>query len=116
VVFHRHRKWIASTYVPGNFYNRVNGTMFYEPDRSRPAFSTNRYLDDSVRLTWQATSKDKVSAGFSGQDVCTCPVSTSTAFSPEATGKCGTVAQLHHVGELDVGRRPAVFCSRADRP
>jgi hypothetical protein len=84
--FTAHRKWIASSYVPGNFYNKLNGSMFYEPDRSRPAFSTNTYLDDSLRLTWQASSKDKVSAGFSGQNVCTCPVSTSTAFSPEATG------------------------------
>ncbi|PYR77679.1 MAG: hypothetical protein DMF87_15570, partial [Acidobacteria bacterium] len=94
--FTAHRRWIASAYVPGNFYNRLNGVRLgadpiynvtlYEPDRSRPAFSTNRYRDHSLRLTWQATSKDKISVGFTGESTCTCPVSTSTAFAPEATG------------------------------
>src|SRR5207244_10605107 len=46
----------------------------------------NRYRDHSLRLTWQATSKDKISVGFTGESTCTCPVSTSTAFAPEATG------------------------------
>ena len=84
--FSAHRKWIASAYVPGNFYNKaeLNGSLFYEPDRSRPAFSTNRYRDHSLRLTWQATSKDRVATSYSGQDICTCPVSTSAALAPEA--------------------------------
>ena len=84
--FTSHRKWIASAYVPGNFYNKpeLNGSLFYEPDRSRPAFSTNRYRDHSLRLTLQASQKDKVALSYSGQDICTCPISTSAALAPEA--------------------------------
>jgi hypothetical protein len=84
--FTAHRKWVASSYVPGNFYNKRNGTMFYEPDRTRPAFATNHYRDHSLRLTWQASSKDKVAVSFTGEDTCTCPVSTSATLAPEANG------------------------------
>jgi carboxypeptidase family protein len=88
--FTAHRKWAASTYIPGNFYNRLQGTLFYAPDPSRPAFRNDFYRDDNVRLTWQASSKDKIAASYSIQDNCNCPIDNlgtgTTIIAPEAAG------------------------------
>jgi hypothetical protein len=82
--FTAHRYWVANSYIPGNFFNKLNGTLLYEPDLSRP-FSTQDYFrDHTLRLTGQVSKKDKVSANLSIQDNCTCPI--ATIQRPEATG------------------------------
>ncbi len=96
--FTGHRKWAASTYVPGNFYNRAQGTCLgtdpvwcvepYTPDPSRPAYRTDYYRDNSLRLTWQAAAKDKVAASYSIQEDCNCPIDNLAlgTTAPEASG------------------------------
>ena len=84
--FTAHRKWVASTFVPGTFYNKLNGTLFYEPDRDRPGYTTDYFRDHTLRMTWQASSIDKVVLGFSGQDNCNCPIALAGNTAPEAVG------------------------------
>ena len=44
------------------------------PIRHRPAYRNDFYGDDNVRLTWQASTKDKIAASYSIQDNCNCPI------------------------------------------
>ena len=92
------RDWVASRYFAGNFFNRLHGvsplpadprrptTLFYEPDASRPAYSNDYFKDASLRLTWQASAKDKIAAYWSVQDNCNCPNSVVATASQEANG------------------------------
>ena len=98
--FTAHRKWVASRYVPGNFWNRLQGSpvgadpvwrvLFYEPDSTRTAFTNDYYRDHSLRLTWQISAKDKLGVSYSIQDDCNCPLDDlaagGTLVAPEATG------------------------------
>src|SRR5699024_9658098 len=47
------RSWVTSAYLPNNYYNRTQGTLFYTPGSSRPAYDLNRYRTGDVRVTWQ---------------------------------------------------------------
>jgi hypothetical protein len=82
--FTAHRWWVANSYIPGNFWNKLNGTLFYEPDLSRPFYTQDYFRDHTLRLTGQVSAKDKVTASVSIQDNCTCPLTTTPR--PEATG------------------------------
>jgi hypothetical protein len=88
--FTAHRKWLAARFIPGNFYNKTQGTLFYTPDLNRPAFTNDFYQDHSLRLTWQLSAKDKVAVSYSGQDNCNCPIDNlgggATRIAPEAAG------------------------------
>jgi hypothetical protein len=56
----------------GNYYNRRQGTLFYEPDTSRPAHTDQWSKDYTMRLTWQVTQKHKIVASTSMQPNCNC--------------------------------------------
>ena len=45
----------------GSFWNRIQGTGFYEPDLDRPAFRKEELWAHGARLTWQASAKNKFS-------------------------------------------------------
>ena len=66
------RALINSTYQPGNYYNKAANPLFYEPDLARQAYDRAQARQGGVRLTLQATSKDKV--GFTGhwENNCNC--------------------------------------------
>src|SRR5262249_10262289 len=91
-----HRRWVASQYVPGDFYNKlqsspvgsdpVNHVLLYAPDLSRPAYSDDYFESHNVRLTWQASAKDKVSAFYDVQDDCNCPNAIDGTIAPEGNG------------------------------
>ncbi|MBM3777327.1 MAG: TonB-dependent receptor [Acidimicrobiia bacterium] len=61
-----HRWWKADTYAPGSFWNAAhgqkaaNGVPLYVADTSRRGFNSEPSRENSVRLTWQASSKDKI--------------------------------------------------------
>ncbi len=84
-----------SLYQAGNYYNKRQGTVFYEPDLSRPAYNHDFSRDASVRLTWQATSKQKLVGSFTEHPACQCTFQLleqiSPIFAPEA------VAEHHYV-------------------
>ena len=71
--FTAHRWWGASRYIQGSYFNKVQGTLFYEPDLDRVSHNNEYFQDHSLRLTWQATGKHKIVGSFSQQNNCSCP-------------------------------------------
>jgi hypothetical protein len=85
-------RWLArSQYQAGNYFNKRQGTLFYEPDLSRPAYTDDYYRDHSVRLTWQAAAKHKFVIAHDQHQSCQCSFnlleSTNPRAAPEAVGE-----------------------------
>lgn len=77
----------ADNYVPGMFYNANanNPNAFtYVPDRSRPAAAPREFSVYQGRMTWQATTKNKVGLTYDQETNCFCPNNVSATRSPEA--------------------------------
>ena len=71
------RRWATLEQQAGGYHNKLNGTLFYEPDLSRPAVASNWAQDESVRLTWRPTEKMRLAYSHSFQYSCTCPFNIS---------------------------------------
>ena len=85
------RGWETSTTYPNNWFNATAGTLFYTPDLSRPAYDVSWYRELRGRITWQATSKDKISVSAGNEWNCDCAstVVFGTA-SPETAAQYST--------------------------
>lgn len=66
------RGWGSVEQLAGVYFNKVQNTLFYEPDLTRPAIYDRYTKDVSLRLTWQATSKQKFNLTGGVQDYCWC--------------------------------------------
>lgn len=80
-----------SQYQQGNYFNTLQGTLFYEPDVSRPAYTNDYDKDVTVRLTWQAAAKQKITLTHSQHPSCQCfygllESAAGILLAPEATG------------------------------
>jgi hypothetical protein len=80
-----------SQYQQGNYFNKRQGTLFYEPDLDRPAYTDDWDQDYTVRFTWQAAAKHKVTAAHTQHPSCQCfygllESATGILLAPEATG------------------------------
>jgi hypothetical protein len=93
----RDRAWFyASTrflenenYEAGMYFNKNAGDITkwtYEPDLDRPGYSSAYSRGVNVRLTWQATPKNKFSFFHDEQDRCQCLITTALR-SPEGASK-----------------------------
>jgi hypothetical protein len=71
--FMAHRWWGASRYIQGSYYNKAQGTLFYEPDLNRVSHNNEYFEDHSLRMTWQVSPKHKIVGSFSQQNNCSCP-------------------------------------------
>ena len=80
-----HRWWGSQEQVAGVFYNKVPGTLFYEPDRTKPAYSKAFDQAFNVRLTWQATQKNKFTFYQIVQNACGCFFFQGPTRAPEAS-------------------------------
>ena len=86
--FTAHRWWGASTYTPGAFFNAsqgqrdANGRPFYTPGAR--GFNDDPSQENSFRLTWQASSKDKITWFGNHGDQCLCGRAVSAVLAPEA--------------------------------
>ena len=67
-----HRNSGSSSQQPGLFSNATQGTPFYTPDMSIPGVTDENLRSDAIRLTWQATLRNKVSFFADNQNVCVC--------------------------------------------
>ena len=56
------RWWGADKFLAGNYFNKVQGTLLYEPDLSRPAIRDSKNRDFTGRVTWQVNAKNKIAA------------------------------------------------------
>jgi hypothetical protein len=82
--FNSDRRWGNGVQDAGSFYNKTQGTPLYTPDFSRPAKRYQWYKSGAVRLTWQATPKNKISGFGDIQDACNCGSTTGVGIPPEA--------------------------------
>ena len=78
-------------YQAGNYYNKRQGTVFYEPDLSQPAYNHDFSQDASLRLTWQAAPKHKIVGMYTHHPACQCTFAlleqVSPIFAPEAVAE-----------------------------
>jgi hypothetical protein len=77
------RSWGRSNIVAGNYFNKTQGTPFYTPDLSRPAINNEHNFSQNLRLTWQATPRNKFNIFGDIQNDCSCRPVAGTA-APEA--------------------------------
>ena len=63
------RRWGLRRQIPGMFYNKTQGTMFYTPDKSRPVSSHELNQSYGGRLTYQATDTNKFGFFMDYQDL-----------------------------------------------
>ncbi len=81
------RKWVTDSYLVGNYFNKLQGTLFYAPDLDRPAYEDNFYNEPQLRLTHQLAKKHKVSLMYIYDRSCQCHVGQrGGTLSPEAAG------------------------------
>jgi hypothetical protein len=81
------RNWVTNRYLPGNYYNKRQGTLFYEADLGRPAYEDNFYRETTGRLTWQAARKHKIAGVYSAERNCNCNFNIGNGLlAPEAAG------------------------------
>jgi len=84
------RRWITTSNLAGLYHNKLQnpqGTLFYAPDPARPGYEDNFYIDESLRLTWQATNRHKIGLLFSNEDNCQCHQGQRAGtLAPEAAG------------------------------
>jgi hypothetical protein len=73
--------------VVNNYYDKNPAPYLYEPDLSRPAHDNGIIPNESVRLTWQATQKDKVQFWFTNQNKMRRHYGISSNVTPEGAGR-----------------------------
>src|SRR5262249_54394263 len=92
--FHTARWWGGQEYQPGNYFNNAHGKYLgdpnsgvsaYIPDLSRRAYTNSHFSDYTVRLTWQAAAKHKITASASYQRSCICFQEVGANVAPEAS-------------------------------
>ncbi|PYR67162.1 MAG: hypothetical protein DMF88_13755, partial [Acidobacteria bacterium] len=64
----------TSSTVPGVYFNQsqLAHTLFYAPDLSQPAYELSWFSEQSLRLTWQASAKNKITLTGRIEPGCTC--------------------------------------------
>jgi len=60
--FGAYRQWETNQYMAGLYYNKSTVPWIKEDDLSRPAYEGDEDYNGSIRLTWQASPRNKVSA------------------------------------------------------
>jgi hypothetical protein len=83
--FGSYRDWRETNYVAGIFRNRTPLAWTYTPDLNSPATTKVSDRDYSIRLTWQATPKNKVSASYDLNQHVAWDRNASGTTAPEAT-------------------------------
>src|SRR4029078_9102212 len=77
----------AQTYSAGMFQNAnaFNATKWTYVPTTEKALSRDGFWDDSqLRMTWQASAKNKFAGTWDQQSYCQCPNAISSTTSPEA--------------------------------
>ena len=77
----------TANYATGMYYdknfNNPNVWVF-EPDLSRPAANPSIWKGGQLRLTWQASAKNKIGVNWNDDSVSYAPTSVSLTLAPEA--------------------------------
>ena len=71
-----HRWWGSQTYTTASFHNlapRLSyGAADYQPDFDNPTAQENTTRDNNIRLTWQASERNKFTVSHADQGHCLC--------------------------------------------
>jgi hypothetical protein len=85
--FYTSARWQKNdNWVGGIFYNKNAydpNAWTYDPDFSRQGHAEGVYRDNDVRLTWQASPRNRITAYYDNSNRCLCP-QVSATVSPEA--------------------------------
>ena len=81
--FTAYRSWGFNNSVAGDYYNKTPDTLFYTPDYSRQAYFDEHNLTAGVRVTWQASPKNKFDLSYDVQDSCICHSGLTSLWAPE---------------------------------
>ena len=77
----------AESTAPGTYFNKTQGTFVYTPDLTRPGYLQSYVRDPaSVRFTWQAAAKHKITFYNTVQSNCYCRLGQQ-GNAPEATAE-----------------------------
>ncbi len=80
------RKWVSSNNLAGQYYNKLQGSLFYEPDLSRPAYDLGTFTSGSIRLTAKVSEKDVINWTGTIEKNCDCFLNIANGLrAPEAT-------------------------------
>jgi hypothetical protein len=81
-----YRQWGNERGAAGKYYNATQGTFFYTPDLSRPAFGHEQMESKAIRWTWLMTPRNKLNVFADHQRDCHCPANTGSGSvnAPEA--------------------------------
>jgi hypothetical protein len=82
-----HQRSRQSRYQPGNYFNATQNTLFYTPDLSRQAITLDTEWDRQVRVTWQATAKNKINVHAFFDGSCQCYFLQGATTAPEAAAR-----------------------------
>ena len=84
-----YRQWETNQYMAGLYYNKSTVPWIKEDDLTRPAYEGDEDYNGSIRLTWQASPRNKVSVqhqeALQIRDHFYTQSSTNRTQSPEAT-------------------------------
>jgi hypothetical protein len=83
-----------SIYQVGNYFNKRQGTLFYEPDLSRQGFNRDYSKDVGARFTWQAAAKHKIVLSYTQHPACQCMFAILEQISPVRAPEA--VAEHHY--------------------
>jgi len=78
---------VASDYVAGLYWNKNTNNpnaWTYEPDKSRRVWNEQKQPDEQLRVSWQATPRNKIGGTYYNTSYCFCPTDASATLSWEA--------------------------------
>jgi hypothetical protein len=78
---------VNSDYVAGLYWNKNTNNpnaWTYEPDTSRRVWNEQKQPDEQLRVSWQATPKNKIGGTYYNTSYCFCPTDASLTISWEA--------------------------------
>jgi len=78
---------VTADYVAGLYWNKNTNdpnAWTYEPDKSRRVWNEQKQPDEQVRVSWQATPRNKLGGTYYNTSYCFCPTDASATLSWEA--------------------------------
>jgi len=81
-----YRYEVADSTVVDSYYDKNPAPYLYEADLSRPAHDNGKIPNETFRLTWQASSKDKVQFWFTNQNKYRPIYGVNASITPDAAG------------------------------
>ena len=81
-----YRYQAVDTSVVDSYYDANPAPYLYTPDPGRPAHDNGKIPNESIRVTWQATSSDKIQGWFTNQNKYRPVYGVTASVTPDAAG------------------------------